>query len=161
MWLPKELFLSRLIYLTGDEVDIRLNFPYFIDIIVDYALTFIEPYCFDLAFGIFPEIEVGKLQSLFLAFGGQQKFRVFIHDARNATIYIRNPLGNGFSIFLLKIFNIKVCQMWVFIFGSHPADHFGLLEVYNFSSTVVAIDCGAPLFVGLKINQPYFLIGTV
>ena len=86
---------------------------------------------------------------------------MFIHNARNTTVYIRNPLGNRFSIFLLQILNIKVCQMWVFAFGSHPADHFGLLEVYNFSSTVVAIDCGAPLFVGLKINQPYFLIGTV
>ena len=153
MGLPKELFLNRLIYLTGDEVDVGINFPNFIDIIVNYALAFIDPYFFDLSFGVIPQVEVGKLKILFLAFGGQQKFRVFIHDTRNAIIYICNPSGNRLSIVFLQVISIIVCQREILPFVSNPADHFGLWEVDNSSYTssfgFLAIHCGAPLFVGL------------
>ena len=92
-----------LIYFACDGVDVGLNFPYFIDFIDDY-------YVLDLLVLRFwarlfmVEIDVGKLQSLFLASGGQQKFRVFIHDARNAMSFIRNPSGNKLSLFSFRFF---------------------------------------------------------
>ena len=38
------------------------------------------------------------------------------------------------------------------------ADQFALFEVVNLSSIYFSIHCGTPLFVGLQVNQPYFMI---
>ena len=45
--------------------------------------------------------------------------------------------------------------------GTHPADQFGLSEVFYTPYTYLGIHCGAPFLVGLQVNQPYFFITSV
>ena len=46
-------------------------------------------------------------------------------------------------------------------FAPHPADQLGLSEILYVPSIQFCIHCGAPLFVGLQVNHPYFMISTV
>ena len=71
------------------------------------------------------------------------------------------PFNRCFRIFFLQILGAVVYQLVMLSFGTHPADQFGLFEVFYFSSIHFCIHCGTPLFVGLQVNQPYFFVITV
>ena len=57
--------LVIVIFFIGHEVNVRLNFPYYINMIVDCVYLFIDPHFSEFAFGVVPQVEVWELQSLF------------------------------------------------------------------------------------------------
>ena len=53
-----------ILYLTGNEVYVWLNFPDLINVIVDCVYNFVYLHFFELSFGIVSKVKVLKLQSL-------------------------------------------------------------------------------------------------
>ena len=48
-------------FFTADEIYAQINFPDFLNFIVDYAYTFLCPHFSELSFGAIPQVEVKKL----------------------------------------------------------------------------------------------------
>ena len=71
------------------------------------------------------------------------------------------PFNSWFCRFFLQILKAVVNQLVMLSFIPFPADHFGLSEVCYEPSIHFSIHCGAPLIVGLQVNQPYFMIVSV
>ena len=69
--------------------------------------------------------------------------------------------GDRFGIASPQIPDVIVNQLAMIAFDTDPADQFALFEVVYESSNYLAIHCGAPLFVGLQVNQPYLLTMSV
>ena len=70
------------------------------------------------------------------------------------------PFYCWFGVVFLQILKAVVYQMAMIFFVPSPADQLGLSEVFYFSF-YLGIHCGAPLLVGLQVNQQYFMISTV
>ena len=77
------------------------------------------------------------------------------------TFQLMLTFNSWLCIFFLQILKTVVYQMAMISFIPHPADHFGLFEVCYSSPIHFSIHCGAPLIVGLQVNQPYFFINAV
>ena len=71
------------------------------------------------------------------------------------------PFDSWFCIFFLQILEFVVYQLVMLSFIPTPADQLGLSEVFYSSPIYFSIDSGVPLFVGLQVNKPYFLIIAV
>ena len=73
------------------------------------------------------------------------------------------PFNGRFCIFFFQILKavVVVYELEIVILATHPAEQLGLFEVFYVFSIHFSIHCGAPLFVGLQVNQPYFMISTV
>ena len=68
------------------------------------------------------------------------------------------PFDSWFCIFFLQIPDVVVYQLAMVILDTLPADQLGLSEVFYVHYIYLRIHCGAPLFVGLQVNQQYFFI---
>ena len=68
------------------------------------------------------------------------------------------PFDSWFCIFFLQILKVVVYQMAMISFVPTPTEQFGLSEVCYTPPINFSIHCGAPLFVGLQVNEPYFAI---
>ena len=75
-----------------------------------------------------------------------------------ATIELMLPYNDWFGVAYPQISYVVVSQMAMIAFIPSPAEQFCLSEVSYLSHTYFSIHCGAPLFVGLQVDQPYFLI---
>ena len=71
------------------------------------------------------------------------------------------PFNSWFFIFFLQILEVVVYQLAMVILDTLPADQLGLSEVCYEPSNHFSIHFGAPLIVGLQVNQPYFMIVSV
>ena len=72
------------------------------------------------------------------------------------------PLNNWFGVVLFQIFYIEIYNKMAMIsFRPSPAEQFGLPEVCYLSSNYLSIHWGAPFFVCLQVNEPYFSIISV
>ena len=71
------------------------------------------------------------------------------------------PFNSWFCTFFLQIPDVVVYQLAMVILDTLPADQLGLSEVCYEPSIHFSIHCGAPLIVGLQVNQPYFMIVSV
>ena len=92
----------------------------------------------------------------------EHKLGVVVADIwRMMTFELMLPFYCWFGVVFLQILKAVVYQMAMLSFVPTPADHFGLFEVLYVSSIHLRIHCGAPLFVGLQVNQPYFVIRSV
>ena len=60
------LFVIFTLFFTADEVDASINFPDFLNFIVDYAYAFLCPHFSELSFGVVSQVEVKKLHCLLL-----------------------------------------------------------------------------------------------
>ena len=68
------------------------------------------------------------------------------------------PFNGWFRIFFLQILKAVVYQLAMISYVTHPAEQLGLFEVLYVPQINFSIKCGAPLFAGLQVNQPYFMI---
>ena len=84
---------------------------------------------------------------------------VFVANRRSIILML--PFNGWFRIFFLQILKAVVYQLAMISYVTHPADQLGLFEVFYLPPINFKIHCGAPLFVGLQVNQPYFMIITV
>ena len=65
------------------------------------------------------------------------------------------PLGNRLCIAYPQIPYVIVKQINMSAILSHPADQFGLFEIFYVLFSYLNIHfCDAPFFVGLHVNQP-------
>ena len=72
------------------------------------------------------------------------------------------PFSNRFGIaFSQTLYFIVLCQKTNLYFSIKQADQFGFFEVNYISSFHLSVHFGAPFFVGLQVNDPYFIISTV
>ena len=149
-------------FLIDDGVDVWLHFHNFINTIADCVYLFIDPHFSEFAFRVILEIEVLKLQSLFLIFWMEVKLGVIVAGIQHMIAFkLMFPLNSWFRIFFFQILKAVVYELAMIIFEPHAAEQFGLSEVVNLFSTDLCIQCGTPLFVGFQVNQPYFMIVSV
>ena len=71
------------------------------------------------------------------------------------------PFDNRFCISYPQIPYVVVYQILKLFFSTHPADQFGLFEVFYVPALYFGIHWGAPFLVGLQVNQTYFSIVTI
>ena len=64
------------------------------------------------------------------------------------------PFDDWFGIVLLQVTNFVVYQLVIISFVRQPADQFSLFEIFYGSYIHFSINFGAPLLVGLQVNQP-------
>ena len=68
------------------------------------------------------------------------------------------PFCSRFGVAFPQIFNVIVYQNLTLSCGTSPADQFGFFEVCHSIPANLSIHSSAPFFVGLQINQPYFIV---
>ena len=154
--------LLTLLFFIYDEVDVWFHFPDCIDLIVDCVYLFVGPYFSELSFGVVPEVEVLKLQSLLCAIWIKPKFTVVVADLWSLIVSkLMLPFSNRFGIAYPQIPYVIVKQMVITSFVPLPADQFALFEVPYVCFIYFGIHWGAPFLVGLQVNQPYFSISTL
>ena len=147
-----------IIFFTGDEVYVWLNFSDCVNLIVDFVYAFFDPHFFELSAGVVPEVKVLKLkiESLLWFIAFEPKFGVTVAWIRQIIFFeLMFPFGNRFGIILPQIHNAVVYHNLTHALGADPADQFALFEVFYVPpSDSLSHHCGAPLFVGSQINQP-------
>ena len=92
----------------------------------------------------------------------EPKLGVVVADTWRMTVFeLMLPFDSRFCIFFLQILKFVVYKLAIVVLDTNPTEQFGLFEVCYVPYIDFSIHCGAPLFVGLQVNQPYFFIITV
>ena len=144
------------------KVDVWLHFPDFKYLIVDCVYAFVGLHFSELSFGVIPEAEVLKLHCLLRFIGMEPKLGVTVADIRSIIPFeLMLPFNDWFGIVFLHIINVVVKELAIIVFVPLPANQFGLFKVLYVSYCYLCVHCGAPLFVSLQVNEPYFIILTV
>ena len=92
----------------------------------------------------------------------EPKLGVVVADTWRMTVFeLMLPFDSRFCIFFLQILKFVVYKLAIVVLDTNPTEQFGLFEVCYVPYIDFSIHCGAPLFVGLQVNQPYFVIRSV